>query len=275
MQARIEAFIDANITDSILVSFLKSLLYSTLTNEQLLTVCILIEVQNGFLREDDLTSVIAKVAARGLVLNYKNFTETAEVAFRESTASAPPFSRVLTLPVFVSYVGTFRHSRLEIDPAKIGTVGWSARNGVVWVTPTAELAAVVGRASTKPFPADDVCDHVGIARNNDLAATRSPSSVALEWVEIRYPHSFPDVLFQPNSTNANWDNPDLLYLSFPKGDGWGRTYNETGIAVARERVHGTSFFFDPSFSAEALGGMSVNIPIRSSIIDEGCRRLGV
>ena len=275
MDAEIFAHIDANIGSTPVKSFLVDLFRSPDTNRRLLCLCLLIDIKFGLLAETDVSRVIDDLISRAILVNYDNFVDSLPKLFRGKFVSRVRVARVISKPVYLSYVGSFSHRGLIIDAAKITTFGWSSGTGIVWVTPERELNDVIMRSASSPFPADEVCDHLGMARTPNLASTRSPREPYLEWIAITYSPHFPDDLYQSNSSNAFWKNPDLLFVSFRRLDGFGRTFNEVGVGVAREQVHERSFYFDSEFHAESVGKMSVYAPPRVNILTEAFNRLAL
>ncbi len=237
METKVINYINRKITCNSLKKFLINLISSVEINEKLLCLCILIELKNSLLDEVVYCKIIDYVKSLGLTVSYETFTDNITIVFNEKYLKRIKFSRVVTYPVYEKYIGSFRNNRFEINEQKIKDYGWSTGNGVVWVTPQSEIATIISNAKPKRFPADDVCDHVGFARTKSFANTRSPRKPYLEFVVVNYSDKFDEDVYQSNSLNANWKADDILFVSYPKLDGFGRTYNENGVVFAKEQVH--------------------------------------
>ena len=158
---------------------------------------------------------------------------------------------------------------------KIEDKGWSGKKGIVWVTPREELEPIIEHSKSNPFPADDVCDYVGFGRTEDYADTKEFGKPYLEFIVINYSEFFDDDVYQPNSSNADWENDFILFISYKLLDGFGRTYNKMGKDCAKEQIHQTSHYYDDNFEAIYIGEMSVDVFNRDIILEEAFKRLDI
>ena len=276
METKVINYINNKITNNHLRNFLSKLILSSKINEKLLCLCILIELKDCLLCEDNFSNIIDDIKSTNLDVDYETFTDYVSIVFAEEYATPCKYSRVVSLTDFETYIGSYDHSSLEIDEEKIRNNGWSSGNGVVWITPYHDIINVIHSSKQKTYSADDVCDHVGFARTKELENTKSLQKTNLEFVVIHYSEQFNDIVYQPNSLNANWKNINTLFISYPKLDGFGRTYNENQIVFAKEQVHETSFYYDDSFEAFNIGKMSVDLLFtRSGILQEAFNRLNI
>ena len=281
--------INTTVKDDALKKFLVKLIKSDVVNENLLCLCILVDLKYFLLEENQYVTIINDIISLGIIVDFHNFTnafilDRTKIIFAcdyscHSCCDRKPFSRTVDLNTFNLYIGGYDHEpsrlrfreELEISEDKINTAGWSSGNGVVWVTPSHKVNWILDIAETDAYQADKICDHVGWART-DVFFDKTGGHFVL----INYSEDFDDKVYQPNSTNAGFQYPDTLFVSYNNDNGFGLTYNENSVEYAKEQIHEKSSFFDDKFEAIYVGEMSVDTGFtRSDILDEAMARLNI
>lgn len=261
---KVKHFISAYVKSPELKGFLEQLYTSTSTNEQLLCMCLLIELKYQLVDEHVLVDRINDLKLAGQPLDFTNFTLNRPIHFsNEYKGTKITYSRVVDKRTFDNYIGSFKFKRPFVEGAKIAMNGWSTRNGIVWVTPKSEIAEIWSIAKKQRETANMICDHLGFPRDMQDQY----------YYRIDYSPDFPEKIFQPNSSNRLWHYPYNLYLSIMDLDCFGLTYNENKVTPAREQVHSRSHFFDNKFTAEYLGRATKKMPVNERIIEMAKERL--
>ena len=288
-KSRIQHEIDRLVSDLSLKEFLAKLVLSDNDNQNLLCLCILIELNYSLVEQNHYVTIINDIASRGTIVDFDSFTGTfisdidkiifaCDYSFH-SCCDRQPVSRTVDLNGFNLYIAGYDHNpgrlrfreELDISESLIRANGWSSGNGVVWVTPSSKINQILDIAEHDTHQANKICDHVGWARSIDFLRKTGG-----HFVLINYSEDFPDEFYQPNCTNAGLHNPEALFISYNNDDGFGRTYNENSIEYAKEQVHKTSISFDKKFKGIYIGKMSVDLGFtRSGILQEAMTRLGL
>ena len=116
---------------------------------------------------------------------------------------------------------------------------------------------------------------LGIARTKDYLDKMGPQ-YPKGMVIVNYSEDFNEEVFQPNTSNADFNFIDILYISHLSRNGFGKTYNENNITFAREHIHKKSHYFDDNFNAQYLGEISEDSSFtKSKILKEALSRLGL
>ena len=258
-----------HILNNIISSELREMLFSFLSakniNENLLAICILIELKYSLLEESHHIDVINELKNKKLDINFKNYTEhrNIEMTIEYLEEFKPQYSRVVDKVTFDVYIGSFKFKSPIIDKYKIERNGWSSRNGIVWITPKEELDRVLMDATYKDYPANDVCDFLGFPREES----------DIKYIKIDYSLNFPEKIFQPNSSNRLWHYEYNLFIPYKQFDNFGRTFNQNGLEFAKEQVHSKSVYYDEHFEALDIGKSSAKYPVNDQIIELAVNRL--
>ena len=175
---RVKEFINNNLNNNELKSFLENLLFSSNTNQMLLCICILIDISGNLLSENNYVNAINDILKSGDSLDFESFVsffDQESQCFCEKYSNHPGFrqqkySKVMTVNQFYSFVGdaTFKpknrkfrkNERLRISRTMIEVDwGWSGYKEIAWVTPQDTITDIINNPKST-FPANDVCDHV-------------------------------------------------------------------------------------------------------------------
>jgi hypothetical protein len=276
-------YIRDNIVDIELQKTLIQLISSKEKNEKLLCVCLLIDIKNGSLNESD-CSVFCKDCS-SIDDNCALYNKKMSVICRNNQSNRSTFAKIVSLNGFADYFGKVKHLSkkridLEIDSVKIREeTGWSGPMGVAWVTEKEKLLEKITKSEHEPFPANNVCDFVGFSRKPDGKLLTTTPKHLMEFAVIHYSDKFCEKVYQPNSSNANWFDKDILYISYKDDDGFGRTYHENTLNkrdFAKEQVHEKSNYYDDNFKAFHIGKALEDIGFnRDKILDEAYYRLEI
>lgn len=263
-------YIDRHIVEPRLNAMLKSFYQSGRLNEQLLCVCILIELKHDLIELSNLIDTLDELEKKGLDINFKQFTRhRAKFHSEEHIGVKPRYARVVDGDTFKNYIGSWKHKDpevddlMEIDPGKIEDNAWSSGNDIVWITPKQDIDRIWARCKTDEDSASMICDHLGFPRDEGDR----------KYVKIDYSPHFDEQTFQPNSSNRLWHYEYNLFVPFKKLDRFGRTFNQNQVDIAKEQVHVRTTFYDNEFSAVFLGTSSEQHPVNDRIIVEAKKRL--
>lgn len=286
--------IESEIKNSQLKSFLLKLIASRIKNRNLLCLCILIDIRYDLLKETDYVAIITTIKP----LNFSQFVKSFVYDFKKGIYTNISFScefsghrcfaresysRILDLDSFEAYVAGIAHDvkklkfkdNLHIDKKQIKKEGWSGGNGTVWITPTDLIEMVLVDTDGDEYKANKICDYVGFPRTKKLFTMHSSINPG-HYVMINYSEDFNAEVYQPNSTNAKFENPEMLFISYNKDDGFGLTYNENYPEFAQEQIHQKTKFIDDKFKAVYVGQISIDKKFsRKGILSQAMKRLNI
>lgn len=284
MEAIIIDYINISISDLTLKNHLITLISSTKINDKLLCLCILIDLKYTNLNEADFTPIFS---ARSLT-SADDFESLKHVCLCSKISEKKMYSRVVKKEKHDRCFGTTKYDSIsdtftvEFDEKKIKDTGWLGYLGeekdFVWITLHDEMSSIINHSSGDPYKSNKACDFVGLARNyRKTSSPRKPNPV--EFVLIIYSEDFPDDVYQPNCTNADWSYKNTLFICYNNSDGFGRTYNENGVKFkdeyGKERIHQNSFYFDEKFDGLYIGNACHENLIRKGILAEAVKRLDI
>ncbi len=291
-EAKTIKYIKDTIVENKLQETLIQLISSKEKNEKLLCLCVLIDIKNGSLNENDCSNFCKDCSS--IDDNCTLYNKKMSLICRNSQSNKSTFAKIVSLTGFVAYIGKVKHLSkkrqikknlsdkidLEIDSKKIREEkGWSGPLGVAWVTQKEKLTEKIRDSELEKFPANNVCDFVGFSRKPDGKLLTTSPKQSGEFVVIHYSDKFCEKVYQPNSSNANWFDIDILYLSYKKYDGFGRTFHENtlkGRDFAKEQVHEKSNYYDDNFKAFHIGKASEDTDFnRDNMLDEAYYRLEI
>jgi hypothetical protein len=283
-----------------LSGFLIELIKTDIVNENLLCLCMLIDMEYILLNKDQYVEVINELITGGKKVDFNSFISSfakhEEMLFCCESPRAENYSRVISQPVFFDYIGDKKHKpragtffkpskKLGINWKQIKKNGWTAIKDIVWVAPCSEIKAVIENSSGNP--ANDVCDYVGFDRNMKLYDATDHG----QFVVIHYSSDFNEKVYQPNASQGKWTDRDTLYISYKIETGFGKAFNKnTNGKNANEHIHiglehdtlSDSEFIKifnnlyAAFEAEYLGQISVDSMFdRNIILEEALLRLGI
>ncbi len=283
-----------------LSSFLSELIKTDIVNENLLCLCMLIDMKYILLQEKQYLDVINKLIKGGKKVDFNSFISSfskhEEMLFCCESPRAENYSRVISQSVFFAYIGDIKHKprggtffkpnqKLTISKVQVKKRGWTAIKDIVWITPSLEIKEIISNSSSNP--ANDVCDYVGFDRNMELYEAADNG----QFVIIHYSEKFDEEVYQPNASQGKWLDESTLYISYEIGTGFGKAFNKnTGRNNAKEQIHiglkydtfndsdfGKIFKdFYATFKAEYLGQISVDTLFdRNIILDEALVRLNI
>lgn len=189
------------------------------------------------------------------------------------------YVRVLTVRDMLTYYLAHRYLVLDRadtteflkhvpDGTPLGEVSaeWRGRRPLVWVGSYEAVRTVMKKAESRDQGATHVADALGLSPD---PACDSPEQMVLGVV---YPPGFSDAeCRQPTTFDATWKEPGGLYLSWPREDGWGRTWSVSGTAADRlkERVHRMLQGLTDEFTTELLGVATLREPDPDALLQEG------
>jgi hypothetical protein len=282
-----------------LSGFLIELIKTDIVNENLLCLCMLIDMEYSLLQEAQYLDVINKLIKVGKI-DFNSFvsffSNHTEMLFCCKSPKAENYSRVINQSVFFDYIGDKKHKprggtffkpnqKLSISKVQVKNCGWTAIKDIVWIAPSSEIKAIISNSSSNP--ANDVCDYVGFDRNMTLYDKADNGQFAV----IHYSEKFAEEVYQPNASQGKWFDEDTLYISYKIGTGFGKAFNKnTSGNNANEQIHiGRKYnTLDDSefikifknlyatFEVRYLGQISVDTSFdRNIILEEALLRLGI
>jgi hypothetical protein len=255
------------------ISSLISQLETGTTEFHQLAGCIAIDIRYDLVEVDEYDSLLTKFILafpRVTLHDFHHFVQSHYLpknCFSKSCGNNSIENiRILRRESFERYYGDsssvkYRGSKgsYALDKSKILANGWGGKKDIAWITPYDEFEKYISRLANSTDRINFALDYVGFPRDSHLIVAGSPASGGIdEYVCIKYPASFSEPCFQPNATNADWSDVLVLFLSYNNVDGHGRTYNENGVAFAKEKIHYKSYFWDDAFKAFWLGRPTAN-----------------
>lgn len=128
---------------------------------------------------------------------------------------------------------------------------WAGWKGITWVLPLLNLLDNLNKRKELQLTINEIIDKTGLNPPNSSPSKILPND---ELLYIEYPKDFTALCFQPSVLSGFWFNKGGLYLSFPKQDGYGRTFSNSAKAHnSKERVHTWARFDHSKFKLNSIG----------------------